>query len=369
MNLSDFSVTKVLGAGKFSVIYEAICTSGRYKDTRFAIKRFFFRTCSSVVFILHEREIFERLMDGNSTSPFVSTLFWAIGGHETPCLITTLGSGYDLYDLIASNGPLSEEDARFYIAEIMCGLEYIHRKGIVHGDIKPENALLSVTGHILIMDFDQSWDLTNPTTIQKTIKHVGTYDYMAPEVAKDNIITTKADTWCLGSTMVSLISPPFRPDNADEATIIQMAKEGKYNKLKVAFLPKNLMEFLNACLLADFNLRPEITDLRYLKFFHGINWEKLGACQAEPPVKLSNLKFVSSSDFSIDPTSPLLRNSISGSKMPDLHATYRTPFPSALQYIPFDSEFNITKESMEKYFIDYNFTNPLIKEDKTGRTD
>lgn len=369
MKLSDFSVTKVLGAGKFSVIYEAICTSGRYKDTRFAIKRFFFRASSSVVFILHEREIFGRLMDGNATSPFVSTLFWAIGGHKTPCLITTLGSGYDLHDLLVSNGPLSGEDARFYIAEIMCGLEYIHRKGIVHGDMKPENTLLSTTGHVLIMDFDQSWDLTNPTTIQKAIKNVGTYDYMAPEVAKDNIITTKADIWCLGSTMFSLVSPPFRPDNADEATIIQMAKEGKYNKSKAAFLPNALMEFLNACLSPDFNLRPEIADLRYLKFFHGIDWEKLGACQMEPPFKLSDLKFASSSCFSIDPTSPILRNSISGSKMPDLQATYRTPFPSALQYIPFDPEFSFTKEAIKDYFKDYNFTNPLIKDDKTGRTD
>lgn len=105
-----------------------------------------------------------------------------------------MGSKFDLHDLRGSRGLLKDGIARFCIAEVMCGLEYIHRMGIVHRDIKLENILLSDGGHVIIIDFDMAY---NPqgNSIQGILSIItaGTLEYMAPEIANNIVVTTKAD--------------------------------------------------------------------------------------------------------------------------------------------------------------------------------
>lgn len=64
--------------------------------------------------------------------------------------------GGDLKSLLAMSGFFDEPAARFYCAEITLALEYLHKHGIVHRDIKPDNMLLSATGHLKLTDFGLS---------------------------------------------------------------------------------------------------------------------------------------------------------------------------------------------------------------------
>ena len=64
-----------------------------------------------------------------------------------------------MHDLIDYFCPLSEEEPTFYCSEVISGLVAIHAMGIVHLDIKPENILLSNTGHAMISDFDCAYEL------------------------------------------------------------------------------------------------------------------------------------------------------------------------------------------------------------------
>ncbi|KAL9685966.1 hypothetical protein QQ045_023421 [Rhodiola kirilowii] len=99
--------------------------------------------------------------------------------------------GGELFDQIAIKGHLSEDEARFYTAEIVEAIEYIHEMGLVHRDIKPENILITADGHVKIADFGFLWPMEDtPITILpaaeldviKGSKFVGTAAYMSPEV-------------------------------------------------------------------------------------------------------------------------------------------------------------------------------------------
>jgi 3-phosphoinositide dependent protein kinase-1 len=94
-------------------------------------------------------------------------------------------------------GRLSEDEARFYSAEVVDALEYIHNMGLIHRDIKPENLLLTLDGHIKIADFgsvkpmqdSQITVLPNAASDDKACTFVGTAAYVPPEVLNSSPAT------------------------------------------------------------------------------------------------------------------------------------------------------------------------------------
>ena len=62
---------------------------------------------------------------------------------------------YDLADLIYKHGVLSEDTIKFFAAEILNGIEYLHSKDIIHGDLKPENIVLSKSTHLKLVNLDK----------------------------------------------------------------------------------------------------------------------------------------------------------------------------------------------------------------------
>ncbi|KAM3171159.1 hypothetical protein ACTXT7_017180 [Hymenolepis weldensis] len=208
----------------------------------------------------------------------------------TPCCVCTLGSEYNLCELVKTFGHLREEDARFYIAEVMCGLQFIHEKDIVHRDIKLENILLSETGHVIITDFDLSYDCHGNNAGRQATPFAGSLEYMAPEIANNIVVTKKADIWSLGALMVHLVSPNFHRTNASKLEKLEMAKEGAYEISNAAFLSIELMDFIKTCLRPNYTERPEVLDLKNLPFFNSINWKVVSACRMEPPFKISQIR-------------------------------------------------------------------------------
>nr|CDS30553.1 serine:threonine protein kinase [Hymenolepis microstoma]CUU98274.1 serine:threonine protein kinase [Hymenolepis microstoma]CUU98428.1 serine:threonine protein kinase [Hymenolepis microstoma] len=132
MDMRDFSADKILGFGTFTITNEVVYNRGEQRDIKYAMKSYFLSTSEAVHRALRERNTLTHLLSETHSFPFSQTFFWAIGSWKTPSIITTIGSKFDLQDLRKSKGRMNDDIARFYIAEIMCGLEYIHRMGIVH---------------------------------------------------------------------------------------------------------------------------------------------------------------------------------------------------------------------------------------------
>ena len=76
--------------------------------------------------------------------------------------------GKDLSFLIAAKEKLTEDQARFYIAEIIIAINYLHNKDILYRDLKPENILINDDGHIKLADFGLSKENVGDETISKT---------------------------------------------------------------------------------------------------------------------------------------------------------------------------------------------------------
>lgn len=366
MKKEDFKIVKVLGSGGYSVTYEVICTKGKFKNRKYAMKRYFLNDEQSICRALIERQLGARLVSRDSSSPFVATLFWAFGGWKTPCCVYTLGSDYTLGDLAKSVGLLKEEDARFYVAEIMCGLEYIHEKGIVHRDIKLENVLLSESGHAIIADFDSAYDLEVDHERKKSSVYAGTLEYMAPEIANRVEVTKKADVWSLGALMAHLVSPKFRSDKVCRDMRIQKAMDGAYEILNASSLSKELMKFFNICLKHDYNERPEVVELKALEFFTSIDWTELSACRMEPPFKISELKFSHISKFAVNPTDERVLSTAFQQNKPILNDPINIFNASKCDFKPTNvinlMKCGFTMERRQSLFKNFDFTNPVCQE-------
>lgn len=91
-----------------------------------------------------------------SRSPFCVSLFYSLQSISYVYLVMDYMVGGDLKSLLTMYGYFDEAAARFYVAEVALALQYLHEHGIVHRDIKPDNMLLSATGHVKLTDFGLS---------------------------------------------------------------------------------------------------------------------------------------------------------------------------------------------------------------------
>lgn len=91
-----------------------------------------------------------------SRSPFCVSLFYSLQSLSYVYLVMEYMVGGDLKSLLAMYGYFDESTARFYVAEVALALQYLHNHGIVHRDIKPDNMLISETGHVKLTDFGLS---------------------------------------------------------------------------------------------------------------------------------------------------------------------------------------------------------------------
>lgn len=134
-----------------------------------------------------------------------------------PYLVMELLEGDDLARRVATDGPLDQDRAVRLMLGVLSGLEAVHRHGIVHGDIKPENMLLGVddTGveRAVLLDFGLS-HIFEPGVAQ-TGTLAGTPDFMAPEHIVEGVVGPASDQWSACVSIYSLVTgrPPFARDS------------------------------------------------------------------------------------------------------------------------------------------------------------
>ena len=131
-----------------------------------------------------------------------------------PYIVMELVQGRLLKDVIAE-GPVPTDDALRYVDGILEALEYSHRAGVVHRDIKPGNVMITEAGRVKVMDFGIARAVSDSSsTVAETTAIVGTAAYFSPEQAKGEQVDARIDLYSAGIVLFELLTgrAPFRGD-------------------------------------------------------------------------------------------------------------------------------------------------------------
>ncbi|KAL3695756.1 hypothetical protein R1sor_009832 [Riccia sorocarpa] len=279
---NHFLFGKILGLGSYSKVVKA-----KKKDTgeEYALKIMEKRH------IVREKKVqyvkMERLILDQLEHPGVTRLYFTF--QDSLCLYMGLEccNGGELFDQISRKGRLSLEEARFYAAEILDTLDYIHDEGLIHRDIKPENILFTSEGHVKIADYGSA-KMLRPFTNgiitcdpnEKSSTFVGTAEYVAPEVLNSKPVSTSADMWALGCVLYQMLEgrPPFKA--ASEYLTFQKVMARDF------VMPQHMPEVAKHLIDNLLNLvpekRPDCKAVKEHPFFSGIKWEELWTSQPPP---------------------------------------------------------------------------------------
>ncbi|XP_058087157.1 3-phosphoinositide-dependent protein kinase 2-like isoform X2 [Magnolia sinica] len=287
-SIQDFDLGKIYGVGSYSKVVRA-----KKKDTGnvYALKimdKKFITKENKISYVKLERIVLDQL-----DHPGIIRLFFTF--QDTYSLYMALESceGGELFDQITRKGRLSEAEARFYAAEVVDALEYIHGVGLIHRDIKPENLLLTAEGHIKIADFgsvkpmkDSQITILPTATNEKACTFVGTAAYVPPEVLNSSPATFGNDLWAVGCTLYQMLSgtSPFK--DASEWLIFQriIARDLRFPD----YFSDEARDLIDKLLDTDPNKRPGAGPDGYAvikmhPFFKGVDWKNLRASPAPAP--------------------------------------------------------------------------------------
>ncbi|OWM68855.1 hypothetical protein CDL15_Pgr025042 [Punica granatum] len=301
IGLKHFRPVKPLGSGDTgSVHLVELCGTNQFFAMK-AMDKSVMLNRNKVHRACAEREILDML-----DHPFLPALYASFQTKTHICLITDYCPGGELFMLLDRQPTkvLKEDAVRFYAAEVVVALEYLHCQGIIYRDLKPENVLLQSDGHIALTDFDLSCltsckpQLLIPSTDEKKRKKkkqkgqqtpifmaepmrasnsfVGTEEYIAPEIVTGAGHTSAVDWWALGILLYEMLYgyTPFRGKTRQKTFANILHKDLKFPRSKsVSLHVKQLIyRLLHRDPKSRLCAREGAEEIKRHPFFRGVNW-------------------------------------------------------------------------------------------------
>ncbi|MEU7802892.1 Stk1 family PASTA domain-containing Ser/Thr kinase [Micromonospora arborensis] len=137
-------------------------------------------------------------------------------GETLPFIVMEFVNGRTLKEVLGAEGRLQPRRALEICADMCAALEFSHRHGIIHRDIKPGNVMLTQTGQVKVMDFGIARALASgATTMTQTSAVIGTAQYLSPEQARGEAVDARSDVYAAGCVLFELVCghPPFVGDS------------------------------------------------------------------------------------------------------------------------------------------------------------
>ncbi|NWV50343.1 KS6A2 kinase, partial [Daphoenositta chrysoptera] len=280
---SQFELLKVLGQGSYGKVFLVRKIKGSDAGQLYAMK-----VLKKATLKVRDRvrSKMERDILAEVNHPFIVKLHYAFQTEGKLYLILDFLRGGDLFTRLSKEVMFTEEDVKFYLAELALALDHLHGLGIIYRDLKPENILLDEEGHIKITDFGLSKEAIDHD--KRAYSFCGTIEYMAPEVVNRRGHTQSADWWSFGVLMFEMLtgSLPFQgKDRKETMALILKAKLG---------MPQFLSIEAQSLLRALFKRNPSnrlgagfdgVEEIKRHPFFVTIDWNKLYRKEIKPPFK------------------------------------------------------------------------------------
>jgi len=215
-------------------------------------------------------------------NPFLVKLHVSFKTQKYLYFVMDFINGGGLYYYLEKEETLDENLAKFYTAEIICGLEYLHSRGIIYRDLKPENIMISHLGHIVLTDFG----LSKTGLYQKdarTTTRCGTPYYVSPEIILGEEYTKAVDFWSLGVVLYEMLFgiPPFYSEDA--INIYKKIVSNDYS-IDSEQISEECQDFIESLLAEDASQRLTLVeDIKAHPFFAIYDWEKLKKQEISPP--------------------------------------------------------------------------------------
>ncbi|KAM5325152.1 ribosomal protein S6 kinase alpha-2 isoform 5-T5 [Glossophaga mutica] len=280
---SQFELLKVLGQGSYGKVFLVRKVVGPDAGQLYAMK-----VLKKATLKVRDRvrSKMERDILAEVNHPFIVKLHYAFQTEGKLYLILDFLRGGDLFTRLSKEVMFTEEDVKFYLAELALALDHLHGLGIIYRDLKPENILLDEEGHIKITDFGLSKEAVDHD--KRAYSFCGTIEYMAPEVVNRRGHTQSADWWSFGVLMFEMLtgSLPFQgKDRKETMALILKAKLG---------MPQFLSPEAQSLLRALFKRNPcnrlgagsdGVEEIKRHPFFVTIDWNELYRKEIKPPFK------------------------------------------------------------------------------------
>lgn len=281
VTLENFEFLKVLGKGTFGKVI--LCrekATGHLYAIKILRKEVIIRK-DEVAHTLTENRVLR-----TTNHPFLISLKYSFQTADRLCFVMEYVNGGELFFHLRRSRIFGEDRTRFYGAEIISALGYLHSQGIIYRDVKLENLLLDKDGHIKIADFGLcKEDITYGRT---TKTFCGTPEYLAPEVLEDNDYGRAVDWWGVGVVMYEMICGrlPFYNHDHEKLFTLILLEEVKFPKT----ITSEARDLLGGLLIKDPNKRlgggpNDAKDIMNHPFFSSIDWSDLVQKKIQPPFK------------------------------------------------------------------------------------
>jgi len=299
---SDFERIRLLGRGHVGRVYLVKLKGSEELYAMKVLGKKEMVERNKVHRVMTEREIL-----ATADHPFIVTLYWSFQTKERLFFIMDYCAGGEFFRILQRQPHkcMTEDQVRFYAAEVLLALEYLHAKGFIYRDLKPENILLHATGHIRLTDFDLSKtagpveahivksQFTHAPHVVKEpdlISHsfVGTEEYIAPEVLRNTGHSSSVDWWTFGILMYEMLygTTPYRGVSREQTFKNIRKGNPKFPEHKRGPVSKECKNLIKSLLVVDAKKRLGTKggayDIKTHPFFKEIKWPLL--YNEEPPI-------------------------------------------------------------------------------------
>ncbi|KAH9954282.1 kinase-like protein [Russula dissimulans] len=286
VSLYHFNLHRVVGKGAFGKVR---VVEHKKSKKLYALKYMDKQQCireKAVANVIQERRLLEEV-----DHPFLVNLRYAFQNDENCFFVLDLMWGGDLRYHLNSKGNFPEDVVRFWVAELSSGLVYLHSKGIMHRDIKPDNILLDAKGHAALTDLNIAMHYSRHRLHTSV---AGSMAYMAPEVVdlQRPGYSWHVDWWSLGVCAYELLwhRRPFDGNSADKMRDSIMRHPIRKPSQRHGPVSSECVSALFGFLERDARKRlggragvSNIEEIQSHRWFSQLDWEKLETKQLDPP--------------------------------------------------------------------------------------